>query len=72
MDICTSLFALMIVGAYEYRPGLMHVEQINTKTGEITELIVYTDDYLSCWENGVPVRGPGSTDGGGTSTPLNS
>ena len=54
MDVCSALFALMIVGAYEYRPGLMHVEQLNPDNGEVIQLIVATDDYLSCWEDGVP------------------
>lgn len=62
MEICTALFALWIVGATEYRPGLMQVDQLNIDTGEVTQLIVTTDDYLSCWENGVPVQRPGSTD----------
>ena len=56
MDVCSALFALWIVGAYEYRPGLMTVEQLNPDNGEIIELIVTTDDYLSCWEDGVPLR----------------
>ena len=51
MDICTALFSMMIVGAYEFRPGLMYVEQLNLETNETQELIVYTDDYLRCWED---------------------
>ena len=51
MDICAALFSMMIVGAYEYRPGLMYVEQLNLETNETQELIVYTDDYLRCWED---------------------
>ena len=62
MEVCSALFALWIVGAYEYKPGFMQVEQLNTETGQVTELIVTTDDYLSCWENGVPVLRPGPTD----------
>ena len=64
VSICSTLFALSIVGAYEFRPGLMLVEQFNPQTGTTEELIVYTDDYLSCWEDGVPVRQPGSADRG--------
>ena len=60
---------MMIVGAYEFKPGLMYVEQYNYDTQQVEELIVYTDDYLSCWEDGVPVRGPGTYDGGGGPTP---
>ena len=45
----------MITGAYEVRPGIMHVELLNTQTDTIEELYVYTEDYLQCWNNGVPV-----------------
>lgn len=54
MDICSALFSMMIVGAYEFKPGLMYVEQFNYDTQQVEELIVYTDDYISCWEDGVP------------------
>ena len=71
VSICSTLFALSIVGAYEFRPGLMLVEQFNPQTGTTEELIVYTDDYLSCWEDGVPVRQPGSASGGRSFTTPN-
>ena len=72
MSLCAFLFSTMIVGAYETRPGIMHVELLNTQTETIEELYVYTEDYLSCWEDGVPVRQPRSTDSGGASTPSDS
>ena len=71
VSICSTLFALSIVGAYEFRPGLMLVEQFNPQTGTTEELIVYTDDYLSCWEDGVPVRQPGAASGGRSFTTPN-
>ena len=55
MDICSAMFALWIVGAYEITPGTMHVQQLNPDTNQIIELTVPTDDYLSCWEDGVPL-----------------
>ena len=60
---------MMIVGAYEFKPGLMYVEQYNYDTQQVEELIVYTDDYISCWEDGVPLREPRAVDGGGRPTP---
>ena len=51
MDICVALFSMWIVGAYEFKPGLMYVEQLDPETHETKELIVYTDDYLRCWKN---------------------
>ena len=69
MEFCTALLSMLIVGAYEYRPGLMYVERFNYDTQEVEELIVYTEDYISCWENGVPVRQPTTVDGGGGPTP---
>ena len=71
VSICSTLFALSIVGAYEFRPGLMLVEQYNPQTETTEELIVYTDDYLSCWEDGVPVRQSGSASGGRSFTTPN-
>ena len=56
MTLCAFLFSTMITGAYEYRPGIMHVELLNTQTETIEELYVYTEDYIQCWDNGVPVR----------------
>ena len=55
MELCTYLFSLMIVGAVETRPGIMHVELLDTSTETTEEIYIYTEDYLSCWENGVPV-----------------
>ena len=72
VSICSTLFALSIVGAYEFRPGLMLVEQFNPQTGTTEELNVHTDDYLSCWEDGVPVRSAGSVDRGRSFTTPNS
>ena len=63
---------MMIVGAYEFRPGMMLVEQYNFQTETTEELIVYTDDYLSCWEDGLPIRQPGSADAGRSFTTPNS
>ena len=62
MELCTALFSMMIVGAYEFKPGMMMVEQYNTQTKSVEELVIYTDDYLQCWNNGVPVRPTGSAD----------
>ena len=62
----------MITGAYEIKPGIMHLELLNTQTETIEELYVYTEDYLQCWDNGVPVQLPGDTDEGGASTPSDS
>ena len=71
VSICSTLFALSIVGAYEFRPGMMLVEQFNPQTGTTQELIVHTDDYLSCWEDGVPVRRTGSASAGRSFTTPN-
>ena len=46
---------MMIVGAIESRPGIMHVELLDTSTETVEEIYVYTEDYLNCWENGLPV-----------------
>ena len=62
----------MITGAYEIKPGIMHVELLNTRTETIEELYVYTEDYLQCWNNGVPVQLPGDINSGGASTPSDS
>ena len=60
--ICATLFSLAIVGAYETAPGWMQVHQLDPATGNIITLGVATDDYLSCWEDGVPVRRYRQTD----------
>ena len=70
MEICSFILSLVIVGAYEIRPGIMYVEFLENDT--VQELYVYTDDYLSCWDNGVPLRESGPAIGGGTSTPSDS
>ena len=61
----------MMIVVPEYRPGLMFIEQFNYETEQVEELIVYTDDYLSCWQDGVSVREPGAVDAGGGPTPSN-
>ena len=60
--ICSTLFSLAIVGAYEVAPGWMQVHQWDPYQDKIITLGVATDDYLSCWENGVPVRRFGPAD----------
>ena len=72
MNLCAYLLSMMIVGAYESKPGIMYVELLDTKTETIEELYVYTEDYLKCWNNSIPVLQPGSTDSGGASTPSDS
>ena len=62
MDVCSALFALWIVGAYEITPGSMRVQQLNPDNNEIIELTVPTNDYLSCWEEGIPLRWSRSID----------
>ena len=37
----------------------MQVQYYRKQTETVQEPIVYTEDYLSCWEDGVPVRQPG-------------
>jgi hypothetical protein len=71
VSICSALFALSIVGAYEFTPGMMLIEQHDPQTQTVEELIVYTDDYLSCWEDGVPIRRSGETAGGRSWTTPN-
>ena len=50
MELCSFLFSVMIVGAYETRPGIMHVELLDTSTETTEELYVYTEDYIRCWD----------------------
>ena len=65
MELCSLILSLVIVGAVESRPGIMHVEYLENETLE--EIYVYTEDYLNCWQSPVlPESGP--TDPGGTST----
>ena len=56
------LSAFAIVGAYEVAPGWMQVNQLNPYINKIITLGVETDEYLSCWKNGVPVRPTRSVD----------
>ena len=74
MTLCAFLFSTMIVGAYETRPGIMHVELLNTQTETVEELYVYTEDYLQCWDSNGEFILPesGSTDSGSASTPSDS
>ena len=69
MELCSFILSALIVGAYETRPGIMQVQYL--ENNNVEEIYLYTEDYLKCWDNGVPVREPGPTDTGGTSTPLN-
>ena len=63
MAICSFLLSVAIVGAYESRPGIMHVEYLDQNNVEtVEEIYLYTEDYLKCWDNGVPVLEPGSAD----------
>ena len=69
MAICSFILSVAIVGAYEIKPGVMHIEYLDQNNVEtVEEIYLYTDDYLKCWNNGVPVLEPGSADSGGTST----
>ena len=56
MTLCAFLYSAMITGAYETRPGIMQVQLLNTQTETIEELYVYTEDYVQCWDNGVPIQ----------------
>ena len=57
MELCSFIFSVAIVGAVESRPGIMHVEYLDPSDIEtVEEIYVYTEDYLKCWDNGVPVR----------------
>ena len=71
MNLCAYLLSMMVVGAYEVNPGMMHVELMNTETQTIEEIYVYTDEYLQCWEDGVPVQQPGPADWRGASATWN-
>ena len=71
MEFCSFILSLAIVGAYEGRPGIMQVQYLENET--IEELYVYTEDYMQCWNNGVPVLPEsGSPNSGGASTPSDS
>ena len=63
MAICSFLLSVAIVGAYEIKPGIMHIEYLDQYDVEkVEEIYLYTDDYLKCWDNGVPVQQSGSPD----------
>ena len=74
MSLCSFLLSTMIVGAYETRPGIMHLELLNTQSETTEELYVYTEDYLQCWDSNGEFILPesGSTDSGRASTPSDS
>ena len=52
MELCSFILSLLIVGATETRPGIMRVQYLENNLVE--EIYVYTEDYLSCWENPAP------------------
>ena len=54
MELCSFILSLVIVGAYEGRPGIMQVQYLENQTVE--EIYVYTEDYLACWNGDFPVR----------------
>ena len=54
MELCSLILSLTIVGAYETRPGIMYVQYLDHTN--IEELYVYTEDYVNCWDNGIPVE----------------
>ena len=58
MELCSLILSLAIVGAYEGKPGIMQVQYL--ENDNIEEIYVYTEDYLNCFENGLPVRPAGS------------
>jgi hypothetical protein len=70
MELCSFILSLVIVGAYEGRPGIMQVQYLENET--IQEIYVYTEDYLKCLEQRVSVPLSGDVDSGGGSTPSDS
>lgn len=54
MELCSFILSLVIVGAYEGRPGIMQVQYLENET--VQEIYVYTEDYLRCLEDGLPVQ----------------
>ena len=60
MELCSFILSLVIVGAYEGRPGIMQVQYLENET--VQEVYVYTEDYLACWDNSIPVQQSGSAD----------
>jgi len=59
MELCSFILSLVIVGAYEGRPGIMQVQYLENET--VQEIYVYTEDYLRCWESPIFPE-PGSAD----------
>ena len=66
MELCSFILSLVIVGAYEGRPGTMQVQYLENET--VQEIYVNTEDYLACWDNPIPVRRYGQADWRRTST----
>ena len=60
MQLCSFILSLVIVGAYEGKPGIMQVQYLENET--VQEVYVYTEDYLACWDNSIPVQQSGSAD----------
>ena len=60
-SVCTFLFSMTIVGAVEVQPGWMEVQHFEPIDNQIYTSHIYTDDYLSCWKNGLPVSGQRAT-----------
>jgi len=54
MELCSFILSLVIVGAYEGRPGIMQVQYLENET--VQEIYVYTEDYLKCWNGDFPVQ----------------
>ncbi len=50
--ICAYVLSMLIVGATEIRPGIMMVQHLDYQTNEVIETVMYTEDYLACWEDG--------------------
>ena len=55
MDLCSFLLSVFVLKAYEFTPGLMRVNVLDTRTETVHELIVETNEYLTCWENNLSV-----------------
>ena len=58
MEICAFLLASTIVGAYEFTPGSMRVEVLDSSAANgVAVAFVYTDTYLGCMEQSAPIDG---------------
>ena len=53
--ICSCLLSLTIVGATEVAPEIMYIQYMDYSTNRIEELYVDTNEYTSCFADGVPV-----------------